>query len=320
MNEMGKSEFEQVSFFEKLYLKIADRKQYTKYKYWLAEQKWKATVDNYLQKHHQESYKSIDDLKKLSTINVLHSGNAGDIIYSLPTIKKIFELTHRKCNYLLRIDQPHNIGEQYDHPLGGVMLNKEIAAMLQPLLVAQPYIESCDIFINQTIDINLDNFRKIGLMLDRGDISRWCGYITGVVPDVYKPWLEVEPDDRYNKAIVINRSSRYRNPNLDYAFLRRYGQIYFIGIRSEYDDIKAFIPNIKWIEVDHFLQLAQIIRGCDVFIGNQSFPFSVAEALKVPRVLEMCVFTPNVIPQGEHGHDVYFQSHFESTVKSLTNV
>jgi hypothetical protein len=199
------------------------------------------------------------------------------------------------------------------------MLNEKMASMLKPLLESQSYIAGCETFSDQHIDINLDNFRKCGIMLDRGDISRWCGYITGIMPEVYKPWLEVEPDETYNRSIVVSRSARYRNPTFDYAFLNQYEDIYFIGVHSEFEDIKASVKNIKWVEVDTFLDMAQVIKGSKVFIGNQSFPFAVAEALKVPRVLEMCVFTPNVIPQGPNGYDVYFQDHFESLTNSLMN-
>jgi hypothetical protein len=313
---MGKSGFTKKNLFEKLYLKVSDKKQYKKYKYQVLEEQWKATVDSYLTKH-KDSFKSLDELKSIPVINVAHSGNAGDIIYSLPTLKKINQLTGRKFNYYLRLNQPHGIGEQYDHPLGLVMLNEKMANMLKPLLEAQPYIEVCTTYEGQLLDIDLDNFRKIGLLLDRGDISRWCSYITGITPDLYQPWLEVEPDERYSSSIVVARSERYRNPNLDFSFLANYEQVFFVGIKSEYEDIKKHVPNIEWVEVDNFLQLAMVIKGSKAFVGNQSFPFSIAEGLKVPRILEMCVFTPNVIPQGVNGYDIYFQNHFESLVDSL---
>ena len=40
------------------------------------------------------------------------------------------------------------------------------------------------------------------------------------------------------------------------------------------------------------------ILNSDVYIGNQSFFFSIAEGLKVKRLLEVCEICPNVIPNG----------------------
>ena len=81
--------------------------------------------------------------------------------------------------------------------------------------------------------------------------------------------------------------------------------------------MKQSIPHLKWIQVNDFLELAGIIAGCKLFIGNQSFPFSIAEGLKVPRILEVYYKAANVIPEGENAHDFYFQEHLEELVSRL---
>ena len=77
-------------------------------------------------------------------INFKHSGNAGDIIYSLPALITLSK--GRKANLYLRTNQPGNYGKN-PHPLGGLMLNDKIVEMLQPLLLQQDYINDCSIFI-----------------------------------------------------------------------------------------------------------------------------------------------------------------------------
>ena len=62
-----------------------------------------------------------------------------------------------------------------------------------------------------------------------------------------------------------------------------------------------------------------MISGGKLFIGNQSFPFSVAEGLKVVRLLEVYHRSPNVIPEGQHGYGFYFQKHFEDLVDTLVS-
>ncbi|MEK7224455.1 MAG: hypothetical protein AAB221_02085, partial [Bacteroidota bacterium] len=63
----------------------------------------------------------------------------------------------------------------------------------------------------------------------------------------------------------------------------------------------------------------QVIAGCKFFIGNQSFPFALAEALKVKRALELCFECPNVIPEGENAYDFVYQPQFEKIVRQLDN-
>jgi hypothetical protein len=161
-------------------------------------------------------------------------------------------------------------------------------------------------------------FRAKLFSLDNTNIARWCSYITGVTPQLWKSWLTVDADQSYANTIIVARSERYRNSFVDYSFLKNYDNLVFIGVEAEYEDMRKAIPDIKWVQVDNFLQLARIIAGCKLFIGNQSFPFSIAEALKVPRILEIYYHTANVIPEGPNAHDFFFQDHFEALAKELS--
>ena len=50
------------------------------------------------------------------------------------------------------------------------------------------------------------------------------------------------------------------------------------------------------------MDVAKAIAGCDLFVGNQSFAYSVAEALKKPRVLEVFYAKNNCQPHGPDGY------------------
>ncbi len=113
------------------------------------------------------------------------------------------------------------------------------------------------------------------------------------------------------------RSFRYRAPGIRYDFLKSHPNITFVGLKEEYEDMKTVIPGLKYRAVQDFLELAKIIAGCKFFIGNQSFPFAVAEGLKVPRALELCFECPNVIPEGPNAYDFLYQPQFEKVVKQL---
>jgi len=302
----------------RLWLKYTDREKYKEYKWNRGNQELLRRTEVYNTGDKLNTLHKIREFCRTNkSLNVLHSGNAGDIIYALPSLRSIYELTGVQINFYLQLDQPLQLYPGAKHPLGEVMLNQKMESMLCPLLMAQEYIYSCRVYKDEHIDIDFDDFRRVAIPLDRGNIARWCSYITGVTPQLYKKWLHVEPDTSYSAPIVLARSERYRNTFVDHSFLREYNNIVFIGVESEYKDMKKYIPNIKWVQVDNFLAMAKIIAGCKFFIGNQSFPFSVAEGLKVPRILETCYNISNVVPEGENAHEFYFQQHFESIVQEL---
>jgi hypothetical protein len=311
--------FKKKSALGKVLLKYTNRDEYKEYKWELANYS-KEEFNNYFTG--KQKLNTIEKIKQFcetsNELNINHSGNAGDVIYALATLKRIHELTGAKINLYLKLSKPREMPKHMTHPLGNIMLNQKMVDLLTPLVLSQPYINKCEAYNGQQIHIDLDFFRSKLIETEHTNIARWCGYLTGVTPQLFKNWLTVEPDTTYANTIVLARSERYRNQSINYAFLQKYTSLVFIGVKSEYDDMLKAVPNLKWVQVDDFLKLAQIIAGCKLFIGNQSFPFAIAEALKVPRILEVYYESPNVIPEGENAYDFFFQEHLESMVSELS--
>ena len=63
--------------------------------------------------------------------------------------------------------------------------------------------------------------------------------------------------------------------------------------------------------------MANIIKSSKFVIANSSIVFTLAEGLKVPRLLEACPNFPAAQPHGINGFDFYFQTHFEKWFKYL---
>ena len=310
--------FKKRNILSKLWLKHTDKTRYKLYKWELQNYQLEEVTNFYTGNNTLNTLeKIITESKPLGYINVMHSGNAGDVIYALPTLKKLHEVSGLPVNLYLRLNQPLVLSGYLSHPLGTVMLNEKMVALLKPLIVEQKYINLCEAYTDQKIHVNLDIVRSKTISLANANIARWYGYFTGITPQLWKPWLSVTPNAAYAKTIVLARSERYRNASINYGFLKQYDNLIFIGVKSEYEDMKQSIPHLKWIQVNDFLELAGIIAGCKLFIGNQSFPFSIAEGLKVPRILEVYYKVANVIPEGENAHDFYFQEHLEELVSSL---
>ena len=291
-----------LGFFEKLWLKYRNRSAYVDYK-----------AFRMLEEVPDAELRYIDR----GDVHFKHSGNAGDIIYAIPTMLALAGT--RDIHLHLHIDQFANYDSSINHPLGSVLLNRKMGELLKPLLLSNSQIKTCDIYDSQIVDYDLDAFRKYPLMLDRGNIARWYFLLFAVNYDLIKAWLSVKGDPKYNEAIVIARSHRYRAPGIDYSFIRKYKEVFFIGLLDEFIDMKLMIPHIKHLPVENFLLMAEIIQGSKLFIGNQSFPFAVAEALKVNRMLEVYFKAPNVTPYGDKGYDFCYQPQFEKLVHERYN-
>ncbi len=297
---MIQNNFKKKSFLSELLLKMKDAESYKNYKF--------LERLNRIQNHPSLTISGKEDYY------FKHSGNAGDIIYSLPAALALSG--NHRIHYYLNIGEKGHYGKK-PHPLGGLMLNEKMVEMLKPLLVSQSYIASCIPYNSQLIDFDFDLIRSFPFPLNRGNICRWYFYLFAVTADLSKPWLRVEADRNWNEYIVISRSQRYQAPGISYSFLKKYNRKIFIGIESEWKEMKEQLSEIEYQPVKSFLELAKIIAGSKLFIGNQSFPFSLAEAMKTKRLLEVYHLCPNVNVEGSGANDFCYQPQFEKMVQQL---
>ena len=251
-----------------------------------------------------------------------HSGNLGDVIYALPSIKKYCELHRAEAELLLIVGAPMWLPSDLSHPSGTVMLTEHGVAMLKPLLLAQSYIigvvsEKFRAGYKHQCDVDLDSFRSAKKFnLAMGSIARYYQTIFGFSPDVELPWLRALEEKKEN-FIVVARSSRYRNPNIDYSFLAGRG-VKFVGVDSEYDDFLSKVPDAEYVKFSNFFELAVFISRSRLVIANQTFIYSIAEALKLDRILEPCLYAGNVIPCGGNNFEAFSQESFEFAVDGMS--
>lgn len=249
-------------------------------------------------------------------INFSHNGHAGDIIYSIPVMHALAK--GRRINLCFDLYQPvKDFTPSMKHPNGKVMLTDKSLEQFRPLILSQPGFHTCEALKDQEIHYDLTVFRQFPFDYRMGSIARWYFLTFGVATDLGKPWLNVQPNPSFADAVVIARSSRYHSPGISYAFLQKYPRLIFVGVPDEFSEMKKQLPSLQYQPVNDFLELASVIAGSRLFIGNQSFPFSLAEALKVKRVLEVYHQCPNVIPEGGNAYDFCYQPQFEKIVNDL---
>lgn len=211
---------------------------------------------------------------------VYHSGDLGDIIYSLLWCRS--ELG--AIRLVLGPDHRWELRQQ---------MNPEIFGFLAPLLRAQPWINSVE-YSSAVPErcICLNDFRKtwFGRRISTNLFQAYAEHFqTGPLPEDFA-WIKAEPITVIGKPIVISRSGRYRNGMFPwYQVSHKYrGRISFVGLRSEFDDwTKLYGSSATYRPVNNALELAGLISGSSLFIGNQSFPMSLALSMGVTTIQEV---------------------------------
>lgn len=244
-----------------------------------------------------------------------HRANAGDVISVMAGIKQVCKKLNEKAIFVQRLNWP---GHYYDgavHPVTHegemVCMNKSIFDILRPLMLSQDYIEDFQVYENQKITIDLDVIRdKCFTNIPYGMIQSWTMLAyPDMACDLSKPWVNVEKQDLIKDKVVINFTERYRNETIDYSFLKKYEpHLIFSGTSKEYGLFyRKWGLDIPYLAVTDFLDLAQCVKGCRFFLGNQSFLWNLANAMSVPRILELSAMAPNCQPFiGEDNFGFYY--------------
>lgn len=211
-----------------------------------------------------------------------HSGDMGDIIYGLPTLRAAGGGTL----YLY-----HRHGKTWHG------MDADKAASLRSLLILQPYIDDV-IFCPDgrppdAPDHNLNGFR------DHGRLGRNLADMHlathGLGPEArHTRWLEVDRPVA-EAAVVFARSARCRNPAFPW---KRAWQVYrevagFVGTAAEHEDFCRSVGAVPLIPTRDLLELARVIAGSRLFVGNQTCSAAIAEGLKHPLILEVYPPLPN---------------------------
>lgn len=264
-------------------------------------------------------------------ISFSHSGTIGDVIAALPAIKQGVAASGKPAVLYLKN------GVEYVQPYKGtvhptkdesglmVMLNTNVIEMLIPLIAAQPYIKEVKQYDGEPIDVDLDMIRETYCGIPVFPIQRWYFIVFPQLScDLSIPWLDI-PDGEKDFAsgkVIVNRTERYQNTNMNYSFLKEYeDDILFFGTMREYNLFcMQFNLNIRKLHIKNFLELAQAIKQSKFYLGNQSMGFQVAEGMKHNRIVELFSPAPNVTPQGAKGYDFLAQNGLEYYFKKLFNV
>jgi len=209
-----------------------------------------------------------------------HSGDMGDIIYSLPAIRACgggdlyLDVTGGQGDELVRnsitgIDRIKLKFSEYQYDF------------IKPLLCIQPYITSVSKWAGEDVDVNLNGFRKLLLqhhclnlceahlrLVDKNDIKQ------------YDPWLFSEKHDK--GYLVIARSLINHGSDLfwrcNHRYIAKHGL--FVGTKLEHEVMCEILgEQVAYTQTDDALALAQIIASGREMWANDSMPMAVCVGL-----------------------------------------
>jgi hypothetical protein len=279
------------------------------------------------------------------TITYLHSCNAGDLIGALAGVREIYRKFGKKAIIYQELDVPGHYMPGLVHSVKDdqgtqVTMNKKMFDMAKPLLLAQEYVEDFLVYNGEKIEVDLNVIRESILSVE-GKPSyikapeKFANIPNGALPgwpmlafppmacDISQPWIDTPGlTVNFQSYILINRTERYLNKLMNYSFLKKYEkELLFTGTeREHFLFCKEFDLNFPRLGVDNFLELAEIMKMSLFFLGNQSFPWNLANAMGVPRIVEMFSQAPNCQPfVGKDNYGSYRPDHIEYYFDYLYN-
>lgn len=259
-------------------------------------------------------------------ITIKHSYNAGDLIVLMAGLKQLSEKHKKKVVVYQVIDFPAFYYPGATSPITNtegfnVCMNADMYNRLKPLVEYQDYIESFLIYKGEQVHFNIDLTRDSRMIpMPAGLIHHYAFSIFPEMScDLSKPWISA-PDSGKKNKYLINRTHRYTNAYINYYFIKNYErQFLFCGIENEKEDFcKSFNLELSLLKSDDFLELATMIKSYRGGVYNQSFLWHLADAMKLPRILELCTQFPNTFPTGANGYAFYNQKALEYFVYKMT--
>jgi hypothetical protein len=267
---------------------------------------------------------------------IKHSVNLGDLYAAMGSMKKYWECTGRKVVVVQTVGTLANYYAGAVHPTvndngQAVCMNNQMWEMVKPLIEHQEYIHSFESYTGQEIHLDFDTIRgKTFVNLPHGAIQYWIPLaFPDLSFDMSLSWMEVNgkcPEHiskQVKGKVIINFTERYRNTMLDYFFLQNYApDLIFAGTEKEHFLFcNRWGLNIPRLEITDFLELGYALKECRFLMSNQSQSWNLAEALKTPRVLEICSFAQNCIAGvGKESHGYLHQVGAEYHFRRLYNI
>jgi len=225
-----------------------------------------------------------------------HSGDAGDVMYALSVMKEM-----GGGDIFLSVDS------QYPTRMS---MTQEHAANILPLIKAQDYVWGAHWSRTRphSTHVDFNVFREAYKPESRTwydnteNIARLTARPFRVNLDPAAPWLTVPFKTVFkDRPIIVGWTPRYHNDHFPWPHLiKAYGDLMvFVGTPSEHDRFRELAYGVGKVvpraETGNLLDVAAVIAGGSVFVGNQSCPMAIALGLGKNLLQECWPANPNCV-------------------------
>ena len=257
-------------------------------------------------------------------LTFLHSGDMGDIIASLCTVKEICARDNAKAYMLLDTSGGSTCNDDLTNKIilgqtkgKGLKFNDKTLSFLKPFLEIQPYIAKVDKWtpdLQIQIDYNLNDFRKS--FIDKEATKKTNQnlvfihqYAFGLDYGYKGPWLEVDSSGEKQHKIIVARSLRFQSSHGFYYIIEEQlkKNAEFIGTDFEQAAYKeAFGYELPHLKTNSLVDCAKYIKNSEMFLSNSTIFFWLAVGLGHPNIYhEMPIditssYFPNQNPASIH--------------------
>ena len=213
----------------------------------------------------------------------LMRGKLGDFIQSLYALK-IFCETNKTTADLYMYDLPSKIGWEF-----GI---ENTYRELYDIMMSQEYINSFSILNSET---NTEGFIELGDFIHSPLLYNacWSEIFSNLVQCQPIPgaWMKFDTiDDSFANKVLIHRRHKYTlNNNFPYESLVKQNKDNIIFISTSESDYENFPwkDDVDFYKIETMTNWFTCIRSCRVLISNISAPACIANALDVPRIIEL---------------------------------
>lgn len=243
---------------------------------------------------HKDKKQELLDYLTAPGLTISSSGDLGDIVFLLNLIRQIPGGRHTlalRSSQLTKAKDDEKVKRLHD--------------TIAPLALAQRYIRDVVIIDAGTpVDWASEGFRKLGHFrkgetLMHAHLHHLVKSLGLSFQDFHDntPWLNVVKDTDATDRVVINRTARYRNSQFPWAQVVRHlgSRLLFVGLEDEWRQFCRDFGTVEYHPTASMLEVAQLIAGSQLFIGNQSSANACAEGLKHASIQETCIELPDCV-------------------------
>jgi hypothetical protein len=220
------------------------------------------------------------DFSNIIPINYLCGGKLGDFIHCLYVMMCKYTNTGVKGNIYITNNTSYG-GDFFTFNI------EQTYKELYDVIIAQNYVNTFEIYHNQRVDINLNNFRTYQHLSSQS----WLQILSETfnAPLIEQPWITFNTiDEQYKDTILIHQSTIRRLPRFIPILEKIIKNNKCIFITCNIKEYNTFaLKHLINVHVKtNIYDMYVAINSCQFFVGNQSAPMVIAYSLFKPLLCE----------------------------------